>query len=189
MRYIFNDGGREVAGFKGKTRDCVTRAIVIATELPYREVYDELNALAKQHEREHPRFYKRRKVSSSRTGVGKHIYRPFLESLGWTWVPTMAIGSGCRTHLVADELPAGRLIVRVSKHLTSVVDGILNDTWDCSWTWKEQQMSGNVWKCENCGCHNDTSQCHGCEEQRDDDDTPIKIQGKKCVYGYFQKGD
>ena len=42
----------------------------------------------------------------------------------------MAIGSGCRVHLRAEELPAGRLIARVSKHFVTVVDGICYDTSD-----------------------------------------------------------
>ena len=44
----------------------------------------------------------------------------------------MKVGTGCQVHLNAKELPAGRLIVRVSKHLTAVIDGIIQDTHDCS---------------------------------------------------------
>jgi len=42
------------------------------------------------------------------------------------------IGQGCKVHLRKDELPQGKLIVRVSKHITSVIDGVINDTYDCS---------------------------------------------------------
>lgn len=31
MTFVYDDGGRSAAGFKGKTGDCVTRAIAIAT--------------------------------------------------------------------------------------------------------------------------------------------------------------
>jgi hypothetical protein len=34
--------------------------------------------------------------------------------------------------LKADELPAGRLIVSVSKHLVAVIDGVAHDTHDPS---------------------------------------------------------
>jgi hypothetical protein len=44
----------------------------------------------------------------------------------------MAIGSGCAVHLRAEELPKGRLLVKVSGHLTAVIDGVLYDTHDCS---------------------------------------------------------
>jgi hypothetical protein len=47
MEFIYSDGGRQLAGFKGNTGDCVTRAIAIATQKPYQEVYDALNKLSK----------------------------------------------------------------------------------------------------------------------------------------------
>lgn len=40
----------------------------------------------------------------------------------------MGIGTGCTVHLVSQELPGGRLIVSVSKHLTAVIDGVIHDT-------------------------------------------------------------
>ena len=42
MELNFNDGGRAEAGYKGRTGDCVTRAVAIAAELPYQEVYNRL---------------------------------------------------------------------------------------------------------------------------------------------------
>jgi hypothetical protein len=44
----------------------------------------------------------------------------------------MGIGTGCSVHLRANELPPGRLIVSVSKHLVGVIDGVIHDTHDCS---------------------------------------------------------
>ena len=128
QRFIFNDGGRKDTGFKGSTGDCVTRSIAIVTGKPYKEVYDALNQLS-----EFERITKRhKKKSNARTGVGRKTYQKYLESLGYTWIPTMQIGSGCKTHLRSDELPAGRLIVRVTKHITAMIDGVINDTYDCS---------------------------------------------------------
>lgn len=128
MHWIFDDGGRVRAGFKGKTGDCVTRAIAIAAQLPYREVYDALSTLG-QNERTGTR---KRGKSHARTGVYKTTQRKFLVSLGWTWTPTMSIGSGCRVHLRASELPIGRLIVQVSKHTVAVINGVIHDTHDPS---------------------------------------------------------
>lgn len=45
MNFVFNDGGRSEAGYKGKTGDCVTRSIAIATGRLYQDVYDALNEL------------------------------------------------------------------------------------------------------------------------------------------------
>ena len=44
----------------------------------------------------------------------------------------MSIGSGCRVHLRADEPPPGRLIVKISRHYTAVIDGVIPDTHDAS---------------------------------------------------------
>lgn len=139
MEFVYNDGGRKDAGFKGEARDCVCRAIAIITEKPYREVYDALNQISKdlgkwnRHYVEKTRYGNTRvKMSSSRTGHVKSVYEKYLFSLGFKWIPTMKIGSGCKTHLKASELPNGRLIVAVSKHLTSVIDGVIHDTHDCS---------------------------------------------------------
>jgi hypothetical protein len=66
MDFVFHDGGRAAAGFTGKTGDCITRSIAIATGKTYQEV------------------------------------------------------------------PAGPLLVKVSRHLTAVIDGVLYDTHNCS---------------------------------------------------------
>jgi hypothetical protein len=128
MRYKFDDAGRAAAGYTGKAGDCVTRAIAIATGLPYQEIYDALNSLGKSE-----RTGKRKRgVSNARTGVYKPTIRRYLTSIGWKWHPTMAIGPGCKVHLRAHELPLGRLIVSVSKHSCAVIDGVVHDTSDPS---------------------------------------------------------
>lgn len=75
---------------------------------------------------------RKRKRSNSRTGVFRRTYQRYLESLGWCWISTIEIGSGCQVHLRASELPQGPLLVRVSRHLTAVIDGLIYDTHDCS---------------------------------------------------------
>lgn len=125
MQFIHDDGGREAAGFKGSTGDCACRAIAIATGRPYREVYDLINEYAKR-ERTGRR---KRTTSSARGGVFRPTMRRLLADLGWEWVATMRIGSGCRVHMRADELPGGPLIVNLSRHYAAVVDGVLRDTY------------------------------------------------------------
>ena len=87
------------------------RAIAIAASLPYGAVYEAL--------------YDGR-------GVKRTVYEPYLLARGWRWTACMGIGTGCRVHLRADELPTGRLIVRLSRHLAAVIDGVLHDIADCS---------------------------------------------------------
>jgi hypothetical protein len=55
-----------------------------------------------------------------------------MAELGFTFYATMGIGTGCTTHLDADELPPGRIIVALSKHYAAVIDGVLHDTYDCT---------------------------------------------------------
>lgn len=135
MKFVYNDGGREAAGFKGSTGDCVCRAIAIATERPYKEIYDLINEYGKA-ERPNRKTRKGNKYngsrSSARTGVYKDTIRKIMEQFGWKWVPTMQIGQGCKVHLAEDELPSGRLVVSVSRHCTAVIDGVINDTYDPS---------------------------------------------------------
>ena len=128
MKFVHDDGGREAAGFKGKTGDCVTRAIAIATGVPYREVYDAINASAAGERR----GKRKRGKSNARIGVYKMTQRKYIASLGWQWTPTMHVGSGCQVHLRDDELPPGRLIVSLSKHAVAVIDGVIHDIYDCS---------------------------------------------------------
>jgi hypothetical protein len=70
------------------------------------------------------------RAASPRDRMHMTIVRGYLKRLGWIWAPTMQIGQGCTVHLRADELPSGRLITRLSKHLCAVIDGTVHDTHD-----------------------------------------------------------
>lgn len=128
MKFVFHDGGRAAAGYKSYARDCVTRSISIVTGIPYQDVYADLNRLARC---ERGRAGKKAR-SHSRTGVYRRSYERYLKRLGWMWIPTISVGSGCKMHLRSPELPSGPLLARVSKHLTAVIDHVLYDTYDCS---------------------------------------------------------
>lgn len=133
--FNYNDGGRADAGYKGHTGDCVVRAIAIAADLPYQGVYDTLFQMNKEFaETSRSRAAKSVKHSGGtpRNGNFYHTYHPYLLSLGFEWVPTMRVGQGVTHHVKADELPQGRLVLRLSKHLAAFIDGVLNDTYDCS---------------------------------------------------------
>jgi len=118
MNYIYSDGGRKKSGYKGSTNDCVVRAVAIATNRDYKDVYKELYDFAGQ---------------TPRLGVLKKMTRKYItEELGFNWHPTMIFGKGCRVHLNADELPSGVIICSLSKHITCVIDGVIHDTYDPS---------------------------------------------------------
>ena len=128
MDFQFDDGGRALAGYRGHAGDCVTRAVAIATQQPYQTVYDALSEGCRTQ-----RLTRRsRRKASARDGVvvQRTWFKRYMNGLGWTWHPTMGIGTGCRVHLKAEELPSGRLLVNVSKHMLAVVDGVIHDTYD-----------------------------------------------------------
>ena len=155
MEMIVNDGGRSKY-FKGTASDCAVRAICNATGKDYKEVYDAINELAK-----HERTGKRKKgISSAREGVYGDTFKKYVEGqLGWVWHPTMKIGSGCKVHLCAEELPKGILIVSISRHYTCVKDGVIYDTWNCS---IDKYVDWNTGKY-------------------------MEVTDKRCVYGYWTK--
>lgn len=128
LPWVFNDGGRQAAGYTGGAGDCVVRAVAIAAELPYRMVYDDLFIL--QRERRPRKNERQQSNRSPRDGVFKDITRQYLAGLGWEWTPTMHIGSGTTVHLAEGELPGGRLVAQCSKHVVAVVDGVVHDTHD-----------------------------------------------------------
>lgn len=127
MRWIQNDGGRADAGFKGNANDCVVRAIAITTGLPYRTIY---NRIQKEARAERPTA--RGKRSAPRSGVftTRKWFKAYMAELGFTWVPTMGIGTGCTVHLVDGELPHAKLIAKVSRHFCAVIYGNIHDTFD-----------------------------------------------------------
>lgn len=156
MKLEYNDGGRKAAGYHKQADDCVVRAIAIASELPYQQVHSDIGHLASKE-----RLTKRRKIRSNpNNGVCKTTYKPYIESLGFTWTPCMGIGTGCRIRLANDDLPAGRLIVRLSRHITAVINGIIHDTYNPQRTTiHHDRLTGKVWSRQT-----------------------------RCVYGYWIKG-
>lgn len=115
---------------KGIAGDCVVRSIAIATQIDYQGVY---NVLFQYMKEDNSKKRKRKEKSvSPRNGIKTATIRRYLADLGWKWIPLMKIGSGCTVHMKAEELPKGRIIVSLSKHISCVIDGIIHDTYDCS---------------------------------------------------------
>lgn len=116
LPFNYNDGGRSKYYKAKDVRDCVTRAIAIVTGKDYKDVYDYLKNLTGR---------------TPRNGVQKKYSKVALKNLGGEWHPTMGIGTGCTTHLREGELPSkGKLVCQMGHHLTTVIDGVVNDTFD-----------------------------------------------------------
>ncbi len=124
MEFIYNDGGRSNYYRATSVGDCAVRAIAIATEEDYKVVYSKLKTL--------------NSGSSCRNGTPKKVSRKYLSEIGWIRLPNISgIGVGIKYHLNDYDLEEfikkyPRMILQVSKHLTCIIDGKLNDTYDCS---------------------------------------------------------
>ena len=121
MKFIKNHGGREnyypTKLKKDRAGDCVVRAISIATEKDYLVVRDGLFEVSKE--------------------IGfmpndTETYRLYLQRNGW--LRYSPLKNGRRKYKVKN---VGRffkginVIIHTSHHLTTLIDGDLNDTWDC----------------------------------------------------------
>ena len=150
MKFKYNDGGRSKYFKADNVGDCVTRAIAIALNKDYKEVYDELNKMAKKESTKRHRGHKR---SQSRNGVFKETWKRYLAKAGWVHVSTCAIGSTKgKLRFVDGALPEqGTYIVQLSRHLTTLVDGVINDTYDCSkkkyYDWETGDLVTNDERC------------------------------------------
>lgn len=127
MIYEYDDGGRKAAGFKGDTRDCVCRAIAIAMNRPYREVYDELMRL---YAVKNPRTRRHRssKRYPARRGLFLSKLRDYLE-LRYFWTHIDPWDHDFM--LLGDEPPAFPvMIVGIKRHVFTIKHGVLRDTWN-----------------------------------------------------------
>ena len=162
--FIRNDGGRRAAGFTNKATagDCVARAVAIASGRPYQEVYDALaHGMATQRRTKRSGSTTGKRSASNGVNTKRQWFKDYMRSLGFEWVPTMTIGSGCTVHLDANELPAGRIVVAVSKHYTAMIDGIIHDAYD-------PRRGGFV---------------------RWTDGNRREVAESRCVYGYWKLAD
>jgi hypothetical protein len=119
MSYVYNDGGRKNAGYKGLAGDCGARAIAIALDMDYKTVYKLV-----AEENKNMGFAK-----SARDGVHKFVMTAVLNRLGWFWVEAPKYKS---RKAKAVDLPAGTYIARQARHFVAIKDGIPQDTWDSS---------------------------------------------------------
>jgi hypothetical protein len=113
MKHVFNDGGR-AATKHDEINDCACRAIAIAAERPYHEIWSAFKTLL---ETEGPR---------RRSGVDEKVQHRLMESMGWSFVPTT------KTYLQEGDLPSGRLVVCIHGHSVAVINGVIHDTYNPS---------------------------------------------------------
>jgi len=122
--FIFADGGRADAGYKGKTGDCVVRAVAIAAGIDYKTAYKDLAA----------ENAKLTGVKSCRRGIYRASYEAYLKRHGWVWysAPKFDGRKAYASDFTEAEGYNGFIIARMAKHLAAVRDGVVYDTYDSS---------------------------------------------------------
>lgn len=173
ITHVYNDGGRAKAGFKGSAGDCVARAVAIVAGRDYATVYAELAEINAKMRLTTARKRKSGGKRSARNGifVTTKPFKDYMAGLGFRWVPTMQIGKGCSVHLDADELPGGRIICRLSRHVTAVIDWVVHDTYN--------PARGTSWTFEP-----DVGQPLKANQGRNVNGVWTEVGGR-CVYGYW----
>lgn len=124
----YTDGGRKESGRKGKTHDCVVRAIAIATEQPYDKVYKDLANLNKEMTG----------LRSARNGLFRKVYEKYLNSIGWYWQSAPKFNGRKAYHY---DMPDGKVIGRQAGHLVAIIDRVIHDSWD-----SRHKMVYGYWK-------------------------------------------
>jgi len=102
------------------SKDCMIRSVVIATGRPYNEVYQLMKSKGW-----------RTKRSSADKDWEKQI-TDTLKELGFKATRHSFPGIKGQPRKTAMTMPStGTWILRVSKHVACLKDGVLLDTWDC----------------------------------------------------------
>ena len=131
--YRYDDGGRAAAGYRGKTGDCVVRAIAICACEDYRAVYRTMAGHMKANgyaasanayaTREGKRKAPRRRGQLSAPRVQDRV----LEAYGFRKV---RLPAGERPTYTEAHHRYGDCIVGTTKHVAAIVGGALRDTFD-----------------------------------------------------------
>ncbi len=131
VRFIMNDGGRHAAGFKGRAGDCGVRAAAIATGTDYRDAYAALYQRQRAFRARSRRRIVRVHSPSPRNGVWREVMHEHMIAFGAAWIPLADIGGPVvRVRDVAELWPSGRIIMRLARHYSAMIDGVNHDTWE-----------------------------------------------------------
>ena len=119
--FIRDDGGRQDAGYKGATGDCVVRSLAIMSDRGYKECYDAC-ASANKLFSGNPKA-----TRSARQGVNENAWHYVFSYLGFEDTGVKA----------SDELTIteayqrfGDCVVEIPRHLLAVKGGCVVDAWD-----------------------------------------------------------
>ena len=110
--WVYHDGGRKDAGYKGHAGDCVCRAIAIVMDRDYQDVYDDINQFIRSL-----RQTKRVRTSSARNGMHHPVCEAYMKRCGWRLMRYTKHG-----------LPKCPIIVDFTYHVCAVINRVAYDT-------------------------------------------------------------
>jgi hypothetical protein len=135
MLHYYSDGGRKVH-FEGRAKgDCVTRAVAIAMNRPYLDVYQEILEVCKNT----------RTSCRPNTGIDTSIdaFRNYMQSRGFRLVHERA---------TLANAPKGRVIAKMSPakgrkggHYTALINSAIYDTFNPTTDKKLNQVADYFW--------------------------------------------
>ena len=127
LAFNLNDGGRKAAGRKGKTGDCLIRAIAIATGIPYETVYKRAASMYKQagYTASGNVGTIRKSRKRGMRSINK-VQDDIVESFGFTKEPQHTP----RLTYSQAEMVYGDCMVTTTKHIACIRNGALQDTFD-----------------------------------------------------------
>lgn len=145
LPFVKTDGGRAKAGFRGTCGDCGTRALAIAGEHEYGEVYQQI-ASSKQWRLGGSGYYRNR-GTSPREGVDQCDMEAAMKTLDKRGVwkrfefatlahhlrPKTSLANAWTSEFLVNrwDIPSvGTMIVNVPRHYFAVIDGVAYDSWD-----------------------------------------------------------
>jgi len=132
LKYCEDDGGRAAADYKGIAKDCVVRAISIATQQPYTQVYQDFMSLM----RAAPYYMWHKKTKSDqlilnpspRNGISHELMSKYLESRGFTYVALLPAMPLSLESINILNLPSSAVLFEINdNHLTVIRNHTLYD--------------------------------------------------------------
>ena len=102
-----------------KTTDCVVRAIATATHKDYLECRRELNQA--RRELGYSNYKDTKFLYDYFKGYPRLIFKPVKGE------PRLKGSDFCKLH------PKGNYILKMAGHVTACIDGVILDTWDCTY--------------------------------------------------------
>lgn len=111
-QFRWNDAGRSTSKRPKQKNDCTVRAIALTCKVSYDEAYDAVATMGRK--------------SGQRWDIPKKPFELFGNYL--IWHPLQAVKGEPRMRCCDMDQISNRMILRISKHVFAVVDGVVLDT-------------------------------------------------------------